>query len=45
MKACPYRVEFYAKLGEPIEKVEQELVGWLVALEKIINQVKGLVEV
>ena len=41
MKACPYRKEFYAKLGEPQDKVEDELAKWLDALEKIIAQLEA----
>lgn len=36
MKACPYRTDFYAKLGSPPEKVDEELEKWLTALETII---------
>ncbi|KAK0552835.1 hypothetical protein OC846_001406 [Tilletia horrida] len=37
MKACPYRAEFYLKLGSPVEKVEAELEKWLTALETIVR--------
>lgn len=40
MKACPYRKDFYAKLGSPPEKVETELRKWLDALEKIVKQMQ-----
>lgn len=40
MKACPYRKDFYAKLGSPPEKVHEELVKWLDALEKIVKQMQ-----
>lgn len=36
MKACPYRQDFYLKLGDDQEKVKQQLEEWLVALERII---------
>jgi hypothetical protein len=36
MKACPYRKDFYEKLGSPLEKVEVELGKWLEALEVIV---------
>ncbi|GAC99428.1 hypothetical protein PHSY_007029 [Pseudozyma hubeiensis SY62] len=41
MKACPYRKDFYAKLGEPQSKVEEELEKWLAALEKIVAHMKS----
>ncbi|EPQ31857.1 uncharacterized protein PFL1_00056 [Pseudozyma flocculosa PF-1] len=37
MKACPYRKDFYAKLGSPPERVDEELKRWLAALEKIVQ--------
>lgn len=37
MKACPYRKDFYAKLGEPADKVLEQLKEWLAALEKIVD--------
>ena len=36
MKACPYRKDFYAKLGENQEKVVAQLKEWLEAFEKIV---------
>lgn len=36
MKACPYRKDFYAKLGDDLNKVMAELEEWLAALEKIV---------
>jgi len=42
LKACPYRVDFYPKLGSPPEKVQEELTKWLTALEVIINRIQGL---
>jgi hypothetical protein len=44
LKACPYRKDFYAKLGSPPEKVQDELTKWLAALEVIIDRVQGLYE-
>lgn len=41
MKACPYRKDFYAKLGEPQEKVDEELEKWLASLEKIVAHMKS----
>jgi len=40
MKACPYRKDFYEKLGSPPEKVQTELKKWLDALEKIVKQMQ-----
>lgn len=40
MKACPYRKDFYDKLGSPPEKVQSELHRWLDALEKIVRQLQ-----
>ncbi|KAF8522433.1 glycolipid transfer protein domain-containing protein [Hysterangium stoloniferum] len=38
MKACPYRKDFYEKLGSPPEKVDQELGVWLAALDVILKR-------
>lgn len=42
MKACPYRTDFYAKLGSPPEKVDAELEKWLSALERIVKRMQDL---
>jgi hypothetical protein len=44
MSACPYRKDFYTKLGEDPEKVAEELKVWLAALEKIVAILKGFLE-
>lgn len=44
MSACPYRKDFYAKLGEDPEKVAEELRVWLAALEKVIAILKGFLD-
>lgn len=36
MKACPYRSDFYKKLGDDDKQVEEQLKAWLDALEKIV---------
>lgn len=36
MKACPYRKDFFAKLGADQAKVDQQLKKWLESLEKIV---------
>lgn len=41
MKACPYRADFYAKLGEPRDVVEREFQEWLKALEAIVTQIQA----
>lgn len=35
---------FYAKLGSPVEKVEEELALWLAALEKLIASLEAFYE-
>lgn len=40
MKACPYRKDFYVKLGGDPTTVEIELGDWLSALEKQVLQVQ-----
>lgn len=37
MQACPYRKDFFEKLGADQEKVLQQLNEWLVALEAIVK--------
>lgn len=37
MKACPYRKDFFQKLGADQEKVTKQLTEWLVALENIVK--------
>ncbi|KAK3624097.1 hypothetical protein LTR56_021220 [Elasticomyces elasticus] len=37
MSACPYRKDFYAKLGEDEAKVKKELDEWLAALEERVT--------
>lgn len=44
MKACPYRADFYAKLGSPLSAVEEQLGQWLAALDKIIAQIEAFYE-
>jgi len=40
MKACPYRADFYKKLGADKTKVDKQITGWLDALEHIVNKMK-----
>ncbi|KAF8241817.1 glycolipid transfer protein [Wilcoxina mikolae CBS 423.85] len=37
MKACPYRADFYKKLGDDQAQVAAQLKEWLAALEKIVG--------
>ncbi|GAA5911122.1 GLTP domain-containing protein [Sporobolomyces salmoneus] len=41
MKACPYRADFYAKLGPPTSNVDEELVKWNSALGEIIARMEA----
>lgn len=43
MSACPYRKDFYAKLGDDPEKVKLELRTYLMGLEKVVGILKGFV--
>mgnify|MGYP003716839557 CR=1 FL=1 len=40
MKACPYRKDFFPKLGGPPDRIEVELEKWLGGLEKIVKQMQ-----
>ncbi|EIM22187.1 glycolipid transfer protein [Wallemia mellicola] len=44
MKACPYRKDFYEKLGGDPTTVEIELGDWLSALEKQVLQVQDFMK-
>ncbi|KIN00527.1 hypothetical protein OIDMADRAFT_42417 [Oidiodendron maius Zn] len=44
MSACPYRKDFYEKLGDDQEKVAAELSVWLDALQNIITILKAFLE-
>lgn len=44
MGACPYRKDFYAKLGDDEQKVQEELREYLAALDKIVYILKGFLE-
>jgi hypothetical protein len=44
MGACPYRADFYTKLGADQEQVTSDLRIYLVALEKIVGILKGFLE-
>lgn len=40
MKACPYRAEFYKKLGDDQVEVDKKMSGWLDALDGIVREMK-----
>jgi hypothetical protein len=40
MKACPYRADFYKKLGNDQAKVNQQMTAWLNSLEHIVTDMK-----
>ncbi|KAM4064698.1 glycolipid transfer protein (GLTP) domain-containing protein [Hirsutella rhossiliensis] len=44
MSACPYRKDFYAKLGADEKKVTRELRVYLDALKKIVGILKGFLD-
>ncbi|CAG8961723.1 hypothetical protein HYFRA_00006263 [Hymenoscyphus fraxineus] len=44
MSACPYRKDFYIKLGEDEGKVMGEMKIWLGALEKLLGVLKAFLE-
>jgi hypothetical protein len=44
MSACPYRKDFYTKLGEDLEKVIAQLTVWLAALEKLLAILKAFLD-
>ncbi|KAI1845849.1 hypothetical protein JX265_011256 [Neoarthrinium moseri] len=44
MSACPYRKDFYLKLGSDPEKVKTELRPYLKALEDIVAILKGFLD-
>lgn len=37
MKACPYRKDFYQRLGSDESKLYAEMEKWLAALERIVE--------
>ncbi|KAL2139211.1 hypothetical protein VTI28DRAFT_5499 [Corynascus sepedonium] len=44
MSACPYRKDFYSKLGSDEAKVKEELRQYLEALDKIVAILKAFLE-
>lgn len=43
MSACPYRKDFYSKLGDDPAKVNAEMRVYLAGLEKVVAILKGFV--
>ncbi|PKY37522.1 glycolipid transfer protein [Rhizophagus irregularis] len=41
MKACPYRKDFFEKLGDDQEKVKQQYEEWLLAFEKVVQRLNN----
>lgn len=44
MSACPYRVDFYKKLGVDENMVKEQLKVWLAALERLIVILKAFLD-
>ena len=44
MSACPYRKDFYAKLGADQDKVNAQLKEYLASLENIVNILKTFLD-
>jgi len=44
MSACPYRKDFYGKLGSDDEKVKEDMHEYLAALGNIVTILKAFVE-
>jgi len=44
MKACPYRADFYKKLGSPEDTVEEKLGLWLHSLDTIVIRLQAFYE-
>ncbi len=40
MKTCPYRSNFYPRLGTPTDVVQAELKDWLDGLDRVIVRMK-----
>jgi len=41
MSACPYRADFYAKLGSDQGLVKQDLTVYLAGLRKIVEDIQA----
>jgi hypothetical protein len=44
MSACPYRADFYSKVGSDEAKVREEMTAYLAALDKIVKILKAFLE-
>lgn len=41
MKAVPYRKEFFQKLGDDQDKVEEQYKAWLLSFEKVVERLNN----
>ena len=44
MKACPYRKDFFAKLGNDLAKVNEQLLAWVSSLESVVKEIMDFFE-
>lgn len=44
MKACPYRKDFFAKLGDDLAKVNEQLQAWVSSLESVVKEIMDFFE-
>lgn len=44
MKACPYRKDFFDKLGDDLNKINEQLEEWVSNLEKIVDEIMKFFE-
>ncbi|WFC98431.1 hypothetical protein MYAM1_001158 [Malassezia yamatoensis] len=40
MKACPYRKDFYGKLGAPHDRLHLQMEEWVASLEHIVTELQ-----
>ncbi|KAG0682613.1 hypothetical protein C6P40_000287 [Pichia californica] len=44
MKACPYRKDFFEKLGNDLTKVNEQLLAWVSSLESVVEEIMKFFE-
>lgn len=44
MKACPYRKDFFEKLGDDLAKVNEQLKAWVESLESVVKEIMDFFE-
>lgn len=44
MKACPYRKDFFDKLGNDLAKVNEQLLEWVTSLETVVEEIMKFFE-